>query len=335
MDDGDQSDSTIVFAGDSSWALRSDSDGVYFFTNHRESSILSEFNWNLHPDDQNRNIGFCDGSDLAGGLGFPDVDNKCNNSNNALQSSDPPLLVGSESKAGGNTAPINPSVSSSSSEGPPEKSTGSCITPPEKPNKVRKRGQKRVQQPRFAFVTKSEVDHLQDGYRWRKYGQKAVKNSPFPRSYYRCTNSRCTVKKRVERSSEDPTVIITTYEGQHCHHTVLGFPRSGHGVINIHDQNFITSSTSGTSTTAGQLGAAPLVSQFYYPKVLHELPKDQNPFSTTHEYYSTHHYHQQIIPHHEVGKISHAFPEPIPLQLAPTDEGLLGDMVPPNMRNRS
>lgn len=34
---------------------------------------------------------------------------------------------------------------------------------------------------RFAFMTKSEVDHLEDGYRWRKYGQKAVKNSPYPR----------------------------------------------------------------------------------------------------------------------------------------------------------
>lgn len=49
-------------------------------------------------------------------------------------------------------------------------------------NKVKKKGQKRIRQPRFAFMTKSEVDHLEDGYRWRKYGQKAVKNSPFPRS---------------------------------------------------------------------------------------------------------------------------------------------------------
>jgi WRKY DNA -binding domain len=44
-----------------------------------------------------------------------------------------------------------------------------------------KKGQKRTRQPRFAFMTKSEIDHLEDGYRWRKYGQKAVKNSPFPR----------------------------------------------------------------------------------------------------------------------------------------------------------
>ncbi|GJN15237.1 hypothetical protein PR202_gb02132 [Eleusine coracana subsp. coracana] len=42
------------------------------------------------------------------------------------------------------------------------------------------KGEKRPRQPRFAFMTKSEVDHLEDGYRWRKYGQKAVKNSPFP-----------------------------------------------------------------------------------------------------------------------------------------------------------
>ena len=47
--------------------------------------------------------------------------------------------------------------------------------------KPKKTNQKREREPRFAFMTKSEVDHLEDGYRWRKYGQKAVKNSPFPR----------------------------------------------------------------------------------------------------------------------------------------------------------
>uniref|UniRef100_A0A0E0JM44 WRKY domain-containing protein n=1 Tax=Oryza punctata TaxID=4537 RepID=A0A0E0JM44_ORYPU len=79
------------------------------------------------------------------------------------------------------------------------------------------KGEKRARQPRFAFMTKSEVDHLEDGYRWRKYGQKAVKNSPYPRSYYRCTTQKCPVKKRVERSYQDPAVVITTYEGKHTH----------------------------------------------------------------------------------------------------------------------
>ncbi|CAM8991508.1 unnamed protein product [Rhodiola kirilowii] len=80
-----------------------------------------------------------------------------------------------------------------------------------------KKGEKREREPRVAFMTKSEVDHLEDGYRWRKYGQKAVKNSPYPRSYYRCTTQKCNVKKRVERSFQDPSIVITTYEGQHNH----------------------------------------------------------------------------------------------------------------------
>jgi len=48
-------------------------------------------------------------------------------------------------------------------------------------NKDTKKGQKRARQSRVAFMTRSEIDNLEDGYRWRKYGQKAVKNSPFPR----------------------------------------------------------------------------------------------------------------------------------------------------------
>ncbi|KAL3510005.1 hypothetical protein ACH5RR_029406 [Cinchona calisaya] len=63
----------------------------------------------------------------------------------------------------------------------------------------------------------SEVDLVNDGYRWRKYGQKLVKGNPNPRSYYRCSNVGCTVKKHVERASHDPKLVITTYEGKHDH----------------------------------------------------------------------------------------------------------------------
>ncbi|ONK67739.1 uncharacterized protein A4U43_C05F3240 [Asparagus officinalis] len=62
-----------------------------------------------------------------------------------------------------------------------------------------------------------------DGYKWRKYGQKTIKNSPNPRSYYRCTNSRCHAKKQVERSTEDPETLIVTYEGLHLHYTYSHF----------------------------------------------------------------------------------------------------------------
>lgn len=36
-------------------------------------------------------------------------------------------------------------------------------------------------EPRIIVQTTSEVDLLDDGYRWRKYGQKVVKGNPFPR----------------------------------------------------------------------------------------------------------------------------------------------------------
>ncbi|XVE56552.1 hypothetical protein DITRI_Ditri04bG0020200 [Diplodiscus trichospermus] len=74
-----------------------------------------------------------------------------------------------------------------------------------------------VRKHKYAFQTRSQVDILDDGYRWRKYGQKTVKNSNFPRSYYKCTHKGCNVKKQVQRSSKDNEIVVTTYEGIHTH----------------------------------------------------------------------------------------------------------------------
>ncbi|KAK7399450.1 hypothetical protein VNO78_10632 [Psophocarpus tetragonolobus] len=49
------------------------------------------------------------------------------------------------------------------------------------------KARRKVREPRFCFKTMSDVDVLDDGYKWRKYGQKVVKNTQNPRSYYRCT----------------------------------------------------------------------------------------------------------------------------------------------------
>ncbi|XP_057957329.1 WRKY transcription factor 23 [Malania oleifera] len=135
--------------------------------------------------------------------------------------------------------------------------------------KPKKKTQKRQREPRFAFMTKSEVDHLDDGYRWRKYGQKAVKNSPFPRSYYRCTSAACNVKKRVERSSDDSSVVVTTYEGQHTHPCPVT-PR-GMSAMGIPPE----------SPTFG--GAPHSVSPFVVPP----------PQTATHYHYQHQHQHQQ------------------------------------------
>ncbi|GAV56913.1 WRKY domain-containing protein [Cephalotus follicularis] len=59
---------------------------------------------------------------------------------------------------------------------------------------------------------------LNDGYCWRKYGQKDILGSKFPRGYYRCTHRHtqdCLATKQVQRSDEDPTIFEVTYRGRH------------------------------------------------------------------------------------------------------------------------
>lgn len=67
----------------------------------------------------------------------------------------------------------------------------------------------------------------EDGFLWRKYGQKEIKNSKHPRFYYRCSykdDHGCTATKQVQQSetADDDTaspVYIITYFGEHtCRH---------------------------------------------------------------------------------------------------------------------
>ncbi|CAK9172682.1 unnamed protein product [Ilex paraguariensis] len=107
----------------------------------------------------------------------------------------------------------NPSGSSSHHEAP-----GSNKQITDKPSWDSGFGQeKKEARERVAFKTKSEVEILDDGFKWRKYGKKMVKNSPNPRNYYRCSVDGCPVKKRVERDRADASYVITTYEGIHNH----------------------------------------------------------------------------------------------------------------------
>ena len=41
---------------------------------------------------------------------------------------------------------------------------------------------KPIREPRVVVQTLSEVDILDDGYRWRKYGQKVMRSNPNPRN---------------------------------------------------------------------------------------------------------------------------------------------------------
>ncbi|VFQ92252.1 unnamed protein product [Cuscuta campestris] len=268
---------------DSSWAALGggcDSDGAYFFGGvgkDDDSNVLGDFGWSFQADHGRI------GSDFAG--------NCCSDRRRR--------------------APMT--TRRRSPPHPVDRDRGRLQN---QHAKGRRRG-RRMRQPRFAFMTKSEVDHLEDGYRWRKYGQKAVKNSPFPRSYYRCTNTKCTVKKRVERSSEDPTVVITTYEGQHCHHAV-GYPRCGAAGGFMGDP------------AAGYVGHPyTLNSQFYLPTGLHQQFPQDGPSSLgmlSHQNRPDSNSSDNGEPNPDSFLLGHDPPPP--------DEGLLGDMVPPGMRNK-
>ncbi|EOA33927.1 hypothetical protein CARUB_v10021420mg [Capsella rubella] len=57
-----------------------------------------------------------------------------------------------------------------------------------------------------------------DGFAWRKYGQKTIKTSVHQRSYYRCAYAKdrnCNATKRVQMIKDSPPVFRTSYMGQH------------------------------------------------------------------------------------------------------------------------
>ncbi|XP_066322653.1 probable WRKY transcription factor 57 [Miscanthus floridulus] len=206
-----------------------------------------------------------------------------------------------------------------------------------------KKGQKRPRQPRFAFMTKSEIDHLEDGYRWRKYGQKAVKNSPFPRSYYRCTNSKCTVKKRVERSSNDPSVVITTYEGQHCHHIGPfhrgGAAGGGAAAARYHSPAAVALAEQMSSSPSSFIPAR----QLYSLPPLHPLSSPSSETVVTSA--TTTSFHQHVNDGDELRRASTSYssrvsmaqspstPSSVPPAISVEKAGLLDDMVPHGVRH--
>ncbi|KAA0041541.1 putative WRKY transcription factor 11 [Cucumis melo var. makuwa] len=82
--------------------------------------------------------------------------------------------------------------------------------------KRRKSGMKKT--VKVPAISSKIADIPSDEYSWRKYGQKPIKGSPYPRGYYRCSTVKgCPARKKVERARDDPSMLLVTYEGDHRH----------------------------------------------------------------------------------------------------------------------
>lgn len=82
-----------------------------------------------------------------------------------------------------------------------------------------KRRKSRVKRTiRVPAISSKVADIPSDEFSWRKYGQKPIKGSPYPRGYYKCSSFKgCPARKHVERAQDDPNMLVVTYEGEHRH----------------------------------------------------------------------------------------------------------------------
>ena len=85
----------------------------------------------------------------------------------------------------------------------------------------------------------------EDGYEWRKYGEKKINGTSFTRSYFRCTykdDTGCLATKHVQqKDSSDPPVFQVTYNNKHtcnnCTTTTAASKSSDREIINPHPPN--------------------------------------------------------------------------------------------------
>lgn len=75
----------------------------------------------------------------------------------------------------------------------------------------------------------------EDGYNWRKYGQKLVRGNEFVRSYYKCTHPRCLAKKQLDCTHEGQ-IVDTIYFGDHCHPKVPNLPLAVGIVVSVAEE---------------------------------------------------------------------------------------------------
>ncbi|URE04185.1 WRKY [Musa troglodytarum] len=115
-----------------------------------------------------------------------------------------------------------PPMSSGSIAEPVDNDGGVQISSPRTPGIKRRKSQAKkvvcIPAPAAASNRSSGEVVPSDLWAWRKYGQKPIKGSPYPRGYYRCSSSKgCSARKQVERCRTDPNMLVITYTSEHNH----------------------------------------------------------------------------------------------------------------------
>ncbi|XP_074315953.1 WRKY transcription factor 22-like [Silene latifolia] len=96
-----------------------------------------------------------------------------------------------------------------------------------------------------------------DKWNWRKYGEKLIKGSPYPRSYYRCSSNAggCLARKQVEQSCTDPRKFLITYIDDHTHPYPSHRPSQAGRTSRRFHASSLDISTSNTTNTTGTTSA--------------------------------------------------------------------------------
>jgi len=131
--------------------------------------------------------------------------------------------------------------------------------------------QTKRKEPKVTFVTNSH----DDGYKWRKYGNKKAKN--IQRSYFKCRHEGCPVKKIAEKIiGDDNAEEKISYKGEHNHSA----PIFSHISANSYDDfkcaisHFSEKAKESLNETTGTLSGKEDILE---PKLVISLPLDLNP----------------------------------------------------------